>query len=47
MSRRNIAIGVLVICVFLIGILLKNIRLGLIVGLLLGLLIGGLSWFRK
>ena len=46
-SRRNIAIAVLVIVSFAIGIFMKNIRLGLVVGLLLGLLMGGLAKLKK
>jgi uncharacterized membrane protein (UPF0136 family) len=46
-KRRNINIGLLIIIGAVTGLLLKNVRIGLIIGLAVGLLAGSLAGGRK
>ena len=47
MKRREVSIWLLVILGVGIGLIIKNVKLGLIVGLVIGLLAGGLASGRK
>lgn len=42
-SRRRIGIGTLVIIGVVLGLFIKNVKIGLIIGLLLGLLAGSIG----